>query len=189
MSYIYILGLAVALAMDAFAVSIAVGIGLKKISFRQGFRLSFHFGLFQALMPVIGWFCGNLIHTFIESYAHWIAFSLLAIVGTNMLREALADDDEEDKKKDPTKGASLIVLSVATSIDALAIGLSISMLQQPITLAATVIGVIASIFTLVGMHLGKKISQLKKTAVYAELFGGIVLWIIGINILIEKYAG
>ncbi|MGL1932372.1 MAG: manganese efflux pump MntP family protein [Desulfotalea sp.] len=189
MSDFYILGLAIALAMDAFAVSISVGISLRKISFRQGFRLSFHFGLFQALMPIIGWIFGNSISIFTESYAHWIAFFLLAIVGTNMIREAFSNDENETDKKDPTRGTNLIVLSIATSIDALAVGLSLSMLDLSIVWPAIIIGIVASCFTLVGMHLGKKISELKKTATYAEILGGIVLWAIGLNILFEKYAG
>ncbi|MCK5195152.1 MAG: manganese efflux pump, partial [Desulfobulbaceae bacterium] len=104
--------------MDAFAVSIATGVSLKDVSFRQTFRLSWHFGLFQAMMPVIGWSAGLSIRAYIEGYDHWVAFVLLAFVGINMIREAFQHDKGEEQKKDPTKGVTLVILSVATSIDA-----------------------------------------------------------------------
>ena len=135
MNLLAILGIAVALAMDAFAVAIATGVNLKQVSLRQTFRLSWHFGLFQAMMPVIGWGLGTSVQSYMAAYDHWVAFVLLALVGSNMLREAvLADEDEENSKprKDATKGMTLVMLSVATSIDALAIGLSMSMLQVSI---------------------------------------------------------
>lgn len=187
MSTLYVLGLAVALAMDAFAVSIAVGISLKKISKRQSFRLSYHFGLFQALMPILGWSLGNSIRHFAENYAHWIAFALLIFVAANMLREALtSDDNEELDPKDATKGMSLVILSVATSIDALAVGLSLSMLDVDIFEPAIIIGLVAAAFTLAGMHLGRKISQMQKLSVYAEIFGSLVLFAIAFRILYEN---
>ncbi len=187
MSLLSILGIAVALAMDAFAVSIAVGISLKKISARQTFRLSWHFGLFQALMPVLGWWLGNAIHTFVENYAHWIAFALLAAVGSNMLREALQFDQESDEpRKDSTKGMTMVILSIATSIDALAVGFSMSMLSISIITPAIIIGIVAAAFTITGMHLGKKVSSFQKLSTYAELMGGVVLWGIGLNILYEN---
>jgi len=187
MSLLSILGIAVALAMDAFAVSIAVGISLKKISARQTFRLSWHFGLFQALMPVLGWWLGNTIHTFVENYAHWIAFALLAAVGSNMLREALQFDQESDEpRKDSTKGMTMVILSIATSIDALAVGFSMSMLSISIISPAIIIGIVAAAFTITGMHLGKKVSSFQKLSTYAELMGGVVLWGIGLNILYEN---
>ncbi len=187
MSYLSIFGIAVALAMDAFAVSIAVGISLKQISARQTFRLSWHFGLFQALMPVIGWWLGTNIHSFVENYAHWIAFGLLAAVGTNMLREAIQFDHEsEEPRKDSTKGLTMVMLSVATSIDALAVGFSMSMLQISIVTPAIIIGIVAALFTITGMHLGKKVSSFRRLSVYAEILGGLVLWGIGFNILYEQ---
>lgn len=186
MSIISVLGIAVALAMDAFAVSIAVGISLKQVSARQTFRLSWHFGLFQALMPVIGWWLGSAIRTVVETYAHWIAFALLAAVGTNMLREAIQFDHESDEpRKDSTKGLTLVVLSVATSIDALAVGFSMSMLDISIVTPAIIIGIVAAAFTITGMHLGKKVASFQRLSVYAELLGGLVLCSIGLNILYE----
>ena len=120
MTGINILAIAIALAMDAFAVSIATGVSLKNVSLRQTFRLSWHFAPFQALMPVIGWGAGQRVHAIVDAYAHWLAFGLLTIIGVNMIREALKGDAGEKQKRDPTKGASLVMLSVATSIDALA---------------------------------------------------------------------
>ena len=186
MSILSILGIAVALAMDAFAVAIAVGISLKRVSARQTFRLSWHFGLFQALMPLIGWWLGSAIRNIVESYDHWIAFTLLAGVGSNMLREAIQFDHEsEEPRKDSTRGMTMVMLSVATSIDALAVGFSMSMLKISIVTPAIIIGIVAAVFTITGMHLGKKVASFQRLSVYAEILGGLVLWGIGINILYE----
>lgn len=188
MNTLTILGIAVALAMDAFAVAIATGVSLKQVSFRQTFRLSWHFGLFQAMMPVIGWGLGATVQSYMADYDHWVAFILLALVGGNMLREAvLADEDEENPRprKDATKGMTLVMLSVATSIDALAIGLSMSMLQVSIGTPAVVIGIVAGLFTIAGLHLGKRVARLTWLSSWAEIVGGLVLWLIGLNILRE----
>jgi putative Mn2+ efflux pump MntP len=189
MHILTILGIAVALAMDAFAVAIATGVRLKTVSVRQTFRLSWHFGLFQALMPIIGWFLGASIQSLVEAYAHWVAFILLALVGSNMLKEAImADEEEEDEAlpKDSTKGMTLIVLSVATSIDALAVGLSMSMLRVSIAYPAIIIGIVAGLFTIAGLHLGKRVARLTWLSSWAEVLGGLVLWVIGLNILREN---
>ena len=184
-----IFGIAVALAMDAFAVAIATGVSLRQVSFRQTFRLSWHFGLFQALMPLIGWGLGTSIQSHVEAYAHWVAFVLLALVGSNMLKEAvMADEDEEEQvsRKDATKGMTLVVLSVATSIDALAVGLSMSMLHVSIAFPAVIIGIVAGLFTIAGLHLGKRVARLAWLSGWAEALGGLVLWMIGLNILRES---
>lgn len=184
MQLISILGIAVALAMDAFAVAVATGVSLKSVSFRQTFRLSWHFGLFQALMPILGWYFGTSIETYVDAYAHWIAFALLFLVGGNMIREAFEIDDEESStKKDATKGLTLIILSVATSIDALAVGLSMSLLKVSIVYPALIIGIVAGLFTIAGLHLGAKAAGLRRLSPAAEILGGVVLWIIGLNIL------
>jgi putative Mn2+ efflux pump MntP len=183
------LGIALALAMDAFAVAIATGVCLKHVSIRQTFRLSWHFGLFQALMPVIGWAIGASIEGFVAAYAHWVAFFMLILVGSNMLREAIRADDDEDickQRKDATKGMTMVMLSVATSIDALAVGLSMSMLQVSIAYPAMIIGIVAGLFTIIGLHLGKKISRVTWLSTWAEIVGGLVLWLIGLNILRES---
>lgn len=186
MNLLTILGLSVALAMDAFAVSIAVGVGLKQVSFRQVFRLSWHFGLFQALMPIIGWSLGTSVHGYIEAFDHWIAFGLLAFVGSNLIREAIGDDDlEEVIPVDPTKGFSLVLLSVATSIDALAVGLSLSLMRTSIVMPAVIIGIVALLFTITGLQLGKRAAAFARISTYAEVIGGIVLWLIGLKILFD----
>jgi len=186
MGFFNILAIAIALAMDAFAVAISTGISLKQVSFRQTFRLSWHFGLFQAMMPVIGWGVGLTFRTVIEQYDHWVAFLLLALIGGNMIREAIRTDDEDAfSKKEATKGMTLVILSVATSIDALAVGFSMSVLSISIIYPALVIGIIAALFTIAGLHLGKVISASSKISNYSELIGGFVLLGIGTKILYE----
>ncbi len=189
MSTLKLFIIAVALAMDAFAVSVAVGTTLKKVSSRQVFRLSWHFGFFQAAMPVLGWCAGLTVREQIEQYDHWIAFILLTFVGSHMIREAFSNDKEKkDRKKDPTKGASLIMLSLATSIDALAIGLSLSLLKISIWYPAFFIGVVAGLFTIVGVHIGSRIGSLTRVSHYGEAAGGVVLFLIAFNILFEHRA-
>ena len=175
--------IAVALAMDAFAVSLAVGLKLKQVSWRQTFRLAYHFGLFQALMPIIGWLAGRTLVEWIAPVDHWIAFGLLTAIGGKMIYEAFTDDEEEVERKDPTKGASLVILSVATSIDALAVGLSIALLGVDIWYPAIVIGLVALGFTAAGLHLGKRLGALFGRRM--EIVGGVILIAIGLRILIE----
>lgn len=188
MKFINIFAIAVALAMDAFAVSIVTGVHLKNVSFRQTFRLSWHFGLFQAMMPVIGWCAGLSVRVHIERYDHWIAFGLLAFVGIHMIKEAFDEDTSEKRKKDHTKGITLVILSIATSIDALAVGFSLSLLGVSIWTPAIVIGIVAGIFTIIGLQIGEKIGAAKQLSRYAETIGGGVLIAIGLNILHEHGA-
>ncbi len=188
MELINIIFIAVALAMDAFAVSIAAGVALKSVSPRQTFRLAWHFGLFQAMMPVIGWSAGLTVRSRIEAYDHWVAFALLAFVAQGMLRSAFKADTSEAEAKDPTKGMTMVMLSVATSIDALAVGLSLSMISVSIWTPALIIGLVAGAFTTAGMHLGKVIGSMTQLSRWAELTGGIVLLAIGVNILREHGA-
>lgn len=184
MSLLTLIGIAVALAMDAFAVAIAVGISLKSIHYRQVFRLAWHFGLFQAMMPVVGWAAGTSVRSYIQDYDHWIAFALLTLVGGNMLKEAFFGDEEErESEKDATRGLTLVVLSVATSIDALAVGFSMSLLNLAIATPALVIGVVAAAFTVGGLYLGNRVANFKRLSSYAEILGGLVLLAIGVNIL------
>lgn len=188
--------LAVALAMDAFAVALATGIRLGTVTRRQAVRLSFHFGLFQFLMPLAGWFLGLTVRGFIERWDHWVAFALLAFIGVNMLREGLSRDDEAGGGQhraadalahpaDPTRGVSLIMLSVATSIDALAVGLSFSLLNMSAWFPAAVIGVVCCVLTALGLWLGKTLSRAEALGRRAELAGGLVLLGIGLRILYE----
>jgi len=180
-----IVAIAVALAMDAFAVSIATGVCLKEVNRRQVFRLSWHFGLFQALMPIIGWSAGAAVHAYMAAFGHWIAFALLTLIGINMIREAFKPEDCDVAVKDPTRGWSLVILSLATSMDALAVGFSVSMLDISIWLPAFIIGVVACLFTIVGLQIGKRIGALTPLSFYAEMLGGIVLLGIGANVLYQ----
>jgi len=185
MEPIQITAIAVALALDAFAVAITAGVLLKAISLRQNFRLAWHFGLFQALMPIVGWSAGQYIHDRVQIIAHWIAFGLLLFVAQGMLRSASGSGPQPAELKDPTRGATMVMLSVATSLDALAVGLSLSMLKVSIWIPALIIGLVAGGFTTAGVHLGTKLSRVPRVSCYAELIGGIMLLLIGINILRE----
>jgi putative Mn2+ efflux pump MntP len=137
------------------------------------------------MMPVIGWGAGLSIRIYIERYDHWVAFALLTLVAINMIRGAFQHDKGEEKKKDPTKGITLVILSVATSIDALAVGLSISILNVSIWTPALIIGIVAGIFSIVGLQIGKRIGSATRLSRYADAIGGIVLLAIGIKILHE----
>lgn len=185
MPLINIVAIAVALAMDAFAVAIAAGITLNRVSFRQNFRLAWHFGFFQAAMPVIGWSAGLTIRDWIARYDHWAAFGLLLFVAQGMLREAFNKQHHQKPTKDPTKGATMVMLSVATSLDALAVGLSLSMIEVSIWIPAAIIGLVAIVFTTAGMHLGKTMAKAARVRRWADALGGLVLIAIGLNILRE----
>jgi putative Mn2+ efflux pump MntP len=185
LTIINISAIAVALAMDAFAVAIAAGISLKRISFRQNFRLAWHFGLFQAMMPVIGWSAGLSFRDLIVRYDHWVAFALLLFVAQGMLREALKSDRQRTETKDPTRGLTMVMLSIATSLDALAVGLSLSLINVNIWMPAVIIGVVACAFTTLGLHLGKRLASAAWLRRWADALGGVVLIAIGINILRE----
>lgn len=178
--------IAVALAMDAFAVAVATGVALRTVSPRQTFRLAWHFGLFQALMPILGWSLGLTVRDHIEAYDHWIAFGLLTYIGVKMIREAF--EEEKQGRGDPTRGFSLVMLSVATSIDALAVGLSLSMLGVSVWWPALVIGLVALAFTAAGLHLGKTVARAERIGTCSELAGGAILIAIGLNILREHGA-
>ena len=183
MDYLTVFAVAFALAMDAFAVSIAAGVALKTVTRRQTIRLAWHFGFFQFAMPVIGWGAGNTVHALIKSYDHWIAFALLLLVGGNMIREAFQTQQAGPRNNDPTRGMSLVLLSVATSIDALAVGLSFSVLEETIWFPAIIIGVVAAICTGAGIHIGRRLGSTTRLGRYADISGGLVLIAIGITIL------
>jgi putative Mn2+ efflux pump MntP len=185
MDFLSILLIALGLAMDAFAVALGVGTTRKHVWFRPGFRLSFHFGLFQFLMPVIGWTLGTTVVQFIASYDHWIAFGLLAYVGVRMIKESFGEGDNQNSS-DPTRKGMLVMLAVATSIDAFAVGLSLAMLKIPILYPSIVIGVVAAAMTVVGLALGHQLGS--KFGKRMELVGGLVLIGIGLRVLITHLA-
>lgn len=182
MDWLTILGIALALAMDAFAVALAAGAVLNPLTRRHLFRLGFHFGLFQALMPIGGWLIGMAVQQWISAYDHWIAFALLAFVGGRMILEAF--DEKEDKTfNDPTRGLTMVMLSVATSIDALAVGLSLAMLGVSVWRPAVIIGLVAGVLTVFGMLLGRRLGD--NWGKRVEVAGGLILCGIGLKILLE----
>ena len=178
MSWFSLLGIAVALAVDAFAVALVAGLSVEALTKRRLFRLSFHFGLFQALMLAGGWLFGKVLYLLVAAFANWFAFFLLLFVGGNIIRQALHGADEARIALDPTKGWQLVFLSFATSIDALAVGLSLAMLGVSIARAAVLVGLVATLLTLLGMHLGNRASVLWGKRV--EVFGGVILIAIGL---------
>ncbi len=182
MSLVNIVGIAFGLAMDAFAVSIASSVLLKDVTPRQAFRLSFHFGLFQFLMPVIGWIAGSAFARWVMAFDHWIAFGLLLLIGARMIYESLTRPEEQERR-DPTRWPDLVILSVATSIDALAVGVSFAMLDVTIWLPCVVIGVVAAGMTLLGLRIGARLGT--RFGRRMEILGGVVLIGIGSRILIQ----
>ncbi len=182
MDFTEIILISFGLAMDAFAVSLASGCsGL--LGKRATFRLAFHFGLFQFFMPVAGWFAGSKVAVYVADIDHWIAFALLSFLGLRMIRNAIRPEEEEKCGQDPSKGLSLLLLSVATSIDAFAVGFSIAMLSYDIWMPAVIIGIITGILSVIGVKAGKSFKGIKPK--YLEITGGVFLIIIGLKILIE----
>jgi putative Mn2+ efflux pump MntP len=185
LTYLFI---ALALSMDAFAVSVSSGICIPHLQLRYAIRAAAAFGLFQFLMPVLGWLAGSAFRGLIQGFDHWIAFGLLAFVGGSMLKEALGHKDPAAcKDPDEAKGIldlkTLLILAVATSIDALAVGLSYSLLGQPILGPAALIGVVTFALCFVGTEFGKKLGAAFER--WAEMAGGGTLILIGIKILGE----
>lgn len=172
--------LAVGLSMDAFAVSVCKGLSLGKIKPKHMCIAGAWFGGFQALMPLIGYFLGSFFAEMIEKYDHWVAFVLLAIIGGNMIKESFGKDEKVDSSMDVK---SMLLLAIATSIDALAVGVTFAFLQVQIVPAVSFIGVITFIFSAVGVKIGSLFGTKYKSK--AEVFGGIVLVLIGIKILLE----
>lgn len=172
--------LAVGLSMDAFAVSVCKGLSLGKIKPKHMCIAGAWFGGFQALMPLIGYFLGSFFAEMIEKYDHWVAFVLLAIIGGNMIKESFGKDEKVDSSMDVK---SMLLLAIATSIDALAVGVTFAFLQVQIVPAVSFISVITFIFSAVGVKIGSLFGTKYKSK--AELFGGIVLVLIGIKILLE----
>jgi manganese efflux pump family protein len=174
--------IAVGLGVDAFSVAIGIGATNTKKSCIPILRLACAFGLFQFIMPLIGWLAGLTVVNIISDYDHWIAFALLAYIGVKMIRDAFREEKDEEKA-DRTKGMPLFLLSIATSIDALAIGFSFSLLKTPIILPSIIIGIVCFVMTVIGMFFGKGLAKLFGRKV--EIFGGVVLIAIGIKILVD----
>ncbi len=178
--------IAIGLAMDAFAVSICKGLSMKKIDLKKLFIIALYFGIFQAGMPIIGYLLGESFESFVTSIDHWVALILLSFIGINMIREAF-EKSEEDKNNDDTSFKTMVVLAVATSIDALAVGITLAFLETNIWLSVSIIGIVTFFISAIGVIIGNKFGD--KYEKKAEIFGGVILIIIGIKILFEHLYG
>ena len=181
MSLLEIVLISFGLAMDAFAVSICKGLSMKKMNWKKALIIAAYFGGFQAIMPLVGFLLGNTLSGAFESIDHWVAFILLGIIGAEMIKNSF--DKEEDKRNDKVDIKTMTILATATSIDALAIGVTFSFLRAKIILSAIIIGVITFVLSLIGVKTGNKFGD--KLQNKAELIGGIILIFLGIKILLE----
>lgn len=181
MGIIELILLSIGLGMDAFAVSVCKGISMKKMNWKKACIIGLYFGGFQAIMPVIGYFFGSSFESIITNIDHWIAFILLAIIGAKMIQEAFQKEEEEYNEDISVK--TMLVLSIATSIDALAVGITFAFFKVNLLLAITLIGTITFILSVIGTKIGNKFGDKYKSK--AELAGGIILIIIGLKILLE----
>jgi len=188
MPLIFIFGVALALAMDCFAVTLGLACGARGLTMKQAVRMASFFGGFQFIMPVAGWFAGDSLLGLISGFDHWVAFGLLALIGGRMIYESFKMSDEEKAcRPDQTQGARLVVLALATSIDALAVGLSLGVVRTSILYPALIIGATSFVMPIVGAKLGPVVGRI--VGKRAELLGGLILIGIGIKILVEHVAG
>lgn len=175
--------IAVGLSMDAFAVSVCRGLKMPKLNLRQGFVIALFFGGFQAVMPLIGWLLGKQFEAYIIKIDHWIAFILLSIIGIKMIVEALRDDETVENERDDFSIKELLILAIATSIDALAVGITFAFLQVSIVPAVSFIGITTFILAFIGVIIGKAFGVKYKSK--AEIAGGVILILIGLKILLD----
>lgn len=178
-SEIFLIGMG--LGMDSFAVAICKGLSMNKMDWTKAFIIGGYFGIFQAIMPIIGYFLGKGFENIIVNVDHWIAFILLFAIGINMIKEAFSGD--EDAHNDSVDYKTMLILAVATSIDALAVGITFAFLRVNICLAILIIGIMAFSLSVIGVKIGNIFGD--KYGKIAEIFGGIILIIIGIKILLE----
>ena len=181
MGAIEILLISIGLAMDAFAVSVCKGLAMKKMSWKKAIIIGLYFGIFQAVMPVIGYFLGTTFERFITNVDHWIAFILLVGIGINMVKEAF--DKESENRNDNVDVKTMLVLSIATSIDALAIGITFACLKIHIVMPVITIGLITFIISVIGVKIGNRFGD--KYGKKAGIMGGVILILLGIKILLE----
>ena len=167
--------------MDAFAVSIGAGTSQLDLGRRSRVRLAFHFGIFQGGMTLLGWLAGSTISRYISNFDHWLAFILLAYVGISMIRNGVGKE-EKQYSVDPSRGRMMVILSVATSIDAMAVGLSMAMIDTPVVIPSIVIAVVTFFLSLFGLFAGKKLGEVFGKRM--EIVGGLILLFIGIRIVI-----
>ena len=195
MDIITLLGIAMALSMDAFSVSVCKGLATKKFSLRAALLCGLWFGGFQALMPLVGYFLGVQFEHFITNIDHWIAFGLLLIIGVNMIREALGEEDTTDEETTADSQCScgctgfktMLGLAVATSIDALAVGVTFAFLKVNIWFSVMVIGITTFLFSFAGVKIGNIFGSRYSKA--AEITGGAILILLGVKILMEHLLG
>ena len=186
MQFVEILIIAFALAFDSFAVSFAASTSHLIKDNRGAIRLAFHFGLFQFLMPILGWALGLTIEPILAEYDHWVAFMLLVVVGIRMIRSA-NNPDSESEGNDPSRGITLVVLAIATSIDAMAIGLGMAMLGISIWYPSIVIGVVTAGMSILAIVGGTRVGGWMGKR--AQIAGGIILILIGVRIVLSHMAG
>jgi len=183
MNLLTIFIIAIGLAMDAFAVSVATGATYKKHRSNHAFRMAIAFGGFQAIMPVVGWLTGLTLREFIKDYDHWVAFILLAFIGGKMIYESFKIKRAQEQA-DTLNAAMLLILALATSIDALAVGITFSfLLAGSLAIAVIIIGLITFAFSYAGFYLGKRFGHFFETGI--EALGGLILLGIGTKILLE----
>lgn len=183
MGFLELVFLSVGLAMDAFAVSICKGLSVKKMQVKHMFICGAWFGIFQILMPLIGYFAGYQFKDLIQEYDHWVAFILLVLIGGNMIREALKNEEDENETNADFGFKTMILLAIATSIDALIIGITFAFMNVNIVLALTLIGAITFILSAIGVKIGNVFGARYRSK--AELAGGIVLILLAIKIILE----
>ncbi len=182
MNILEVILIGLGLSMDAFAVSLTSGFAINNLKIKHACTIAFAFGLFQAVMPLIGWLAGTTLKSYITSVDHWIAFGLLLFIGGKMIYEAHVIDEAE-KNTDPLNIVVLLTLAIATSIDALAVGITFAFLKVTIFGPAVIIGMITFVICFAGVYIGKRFGSLFEKKM--EIFGGIVLITIGLKILIE----
>lgn len=182
MSIIEIALIGVGLAMDAFAVSICKGLAMRRMNYKKAIIIAAFFGVFQALMPALGYVLGTTFANKIAAIDHWIAFILLALIGANMIKEALSSDDDECQD-DSLRLGDLIMLSIATSIDDLAVGITFAFFNVSLLLSVSMIGIITFIICVIGVKVGNVFGEKYKSK--AELAGGLILIVMGAKILID----
>lgn len=188
MSILTIFLTGIGLSMDAFAISLSKGFCLRRNIFRNALKISLFFGISQAIMPLIGWLSGIYFESYIKFIDHWIAFILLSFLGGKMIYESIKENNSETSMEcsledEEIKNKDLLVLAIATSIDALAVGISFAFLNINIITSITIIGIVTFVICFAGVYLGKAIGNVLKK--YSEIIGGIILIFIGCKILIE----
>jgi len=181
-----IIFIAVGLAMDAFAVSITSGLTIKQLRIKHAFRIAIFFGFFQAFMPLIGWLAGLRLRDFISGVDHWVVFGFLSAIGCKMIYESFKTESNR-KTINPLNFTVLLILSIATSIDALGVGMSFAFLKVSIITPIAVIGFVTFLLSLVGVFIGDRFGHFFKNK--AEIIGGLILIGIGLKILFEHLAG